>query len=192
MAESRKYISVLNNGQYDLYMKDAEARDALLYPVDISSLTPSSTFRRNALIGINGVLYRSKTATSSFPVTLATVNNQFVTHTIDGRIAYVITDSTLDGNWEIWTDSGVEYSVHELDSRVNALEAAAGSGIEIVPSADWPLPSGVSGKVYRVPGTTTYSDYGWDGTQFVLLATNGISGTSLSIDPTNDPSSLVN
>lgn len=31
--------------------------------------------------------------------------------------------------------------------------------------------SGVANKVYRVPGTNSYTDYGWDGTQFVPLAT---------------------
>ena len=30
--------------------------------------------------------------------------------------------------------------------------------------------SGISGKVYRVPGTTSYSDYMWDGTRFVKMA----------------------
>lgn len=31
--------------------------------------------------------------------------------------------------------------------------------------------SGQKNKIYRVPGTTSYSDYMWDGTQFVLMAT---------------------
>ena len=31
--------------------------------------------------------------------------------------------------------------------------------------------TGVANKVYRVPGTDSYTDYGWDGTQFVPLAT---------------------
>lgn len=31
--------------------------------------------------------------------------------------------------------------------------------------------SGVANTIYRVPSTNSYSDYGWDGTQFVLLAT---------------------
>lgn len=31
--------------------------------------------------------------------------------------------------------------------------------------------SGTNNKIYRVPGTTSYSDYMWDGSQFVLMAT---------------------
>ena len=35
-----------------------------------------------------------------------------------------------------------------------------------------PLPSsGQANTIYRVPGTSSYSDYMWDGTQFVLMAT---------------------
>jgi len=46
--------------------------------------------------------------------------------------------------------------------------------------------SGMANKVYRVPGTNSYTDYGWDGTQFVPLATyaNGIADT-IAIGATN-------
>ena len=41
---------------------------AALYPVDVNTLTPTSTFVANAIIGINGVIYRAKQATSHLPM----------------------------------------------------------------------------------------------------------------------------
>ena len=48
--------------------------------------------------------------------------------------------------------------------------------------------SGVANIIYRVPGTSSYSDYMWDGTQFVLLATydNAIDNV-----PTDNSNNLV-
>lgn len=49
--------------------------------------------------------------------------------------------------------------------------------------------SGNENKIHRVPGTGSYSDYYWNGTSFVLLAT--ISGTPLSIELNTNPASLL-
>jgi len=95
-----------------------EVAEGRLYPVDISTLTPSSTFGINAVIGINGVLYRAKRATSNFPVVLMTQDNAFVTNTVNGKIAFVIADPTLNSDWEIWTDAGIEYWVESINTAI--------------------------------------------------------------------------
>jgi hypothetical protein len=59
------------------------ASDAALYPVDISTVTPQTTFRKNAVIGIGGVLYRAKRATASMPVTMVVSDGRFVTHEVN-------------------------------------------------------------------------------------------------------------
>lgn len=41
-------------------------------------------------------------------------------------------------------------------------------------------PTGNPNTLYRVPGDNSYSDYGWNGTQFVLLATYSGDGTELA------------
>lgn len=54
----------------------------------------------------------------------------------------------------------------------NAIQGLSQSEIVI-----GPLPqTGEAGKIYRVPGTNSYSDYSWNGSQFVLMATynNGV------------------
>ena len=85
----------------------------IIHPVDVSSLTPSSTFVKNAVLGINGVIYRAKRATSQFPVTLLTQNNAFVTHVVDGNIAFAIGDTTLNSDWEVWTDASIPYALSQ-------------------------------------------------------------------------------
>lgn len=93
------------------------------HPVDMDSLTPSSTFGKNSVIGINGVLYRSLRQTSHFPVTLTTQNGAFVVNTVNGRKAFVIADSTLNADWEVWTDAAIEYWIQSLNTRLSTLEA---------------------------------------------------------------------
>ena len=58
-------------------------------PVNINTLTPSSTFLLGDIIGINGILYRANKNTSSLPVTFATEDGDFVTHSVNGYIAFV-------------------------------------------------------------------------------------------------------
>ncbi len=105
----------------DRFRSNFKSND-MLHPVDIDSLTPSSTFVKNALIGINGVLYRAKVATNSFPVTLTMQDNQFVIHTVNGKTAFVIADPTVNSDWEIFTDAGIEYWVETMNARVSQLE----------------------------------------------------------------------
>jgi hypothetical protein len=92
--------------------------DEHLHPVDISSLTPSSTFGKNSVIGINGVLYRATKATSNMPVTLTVLNGAFVYHSVNGKIAFVVSDETLNSDWEIFTDASIEYWVASLNAAL--------------------------------------------------------------------------
>lgn len=85
--------------------------DEHLHPVDISSLTPSSTFTKNSVIGINGVLYRAKKNTSNFPLPMQTQNGAFVTHVVNGNIAFVTTGTTINSDWEVWTDASIPYAL---------------------------------------------------------------------------------
>ena len=98
---------------------EADLAAGTLYPVDMDSITPSSTFRQNAVLGINGVIYRALNATGDLPVTLATDNGAFVYHMIDGHKAYVIDDPDLNSDWEIWTDASMEYWRKSLDNALS-------------------------------------------------------------------------
>lgn len=118
----KKYLSKISKDGDTIYIKDTEAQASLLFPVDISSLTPSSTFTTNSVIGINGVLYRCTADTSDFPVTLQTDGEAFVTHTVNGKTSFVVADETLSSDWEIFTDASVEYWKETLETRVSALE----------------------------------------------------------------------
>lgn len=95
---------------------------AALYPVDVNTLTPTSTFVANAIIGINGVIYRAKQATSNFPVPLVVDNGAFVVQTVNGKIVFTVSSNTIHQDWEQWTDAAIEYWKAQLDARVSALE----------------------------------------------------------------------
>ena len=94
-----------------------------LLPVDISTLTPASTFPKNAVIGIGGVLYRAKRATASMPLTMVVSDGKFVTHEVNGQQAFVVQDMTVNADWEVWMDAGLSYVYSLADQRITALEA---------------------------------------------------------------------
>lgn len=93
-----------------------------LLPVDISTLTPASTFPKNAVIGIGGVLYRAKRATASMPLTMVVSSGKFVTHEVNGQQAFVVQDMTVNADWEVWMDAGMAYAYSLADQRITALE----------------------------------------------------------------------
>ena len=128
MAE-KKYASWVDipNGSPSpqrIHFRDDDAMAGILHPVDISTLTPSSTFVENAVVGINGVIYRAKKATSNFPVSLLASGNEFVVDVVNGKVAYVVVDDTINNDWEQWTDAAIEYWTEQLAARAAALESA--------------------------------------------------------------------
>lgn len=123
MANEKQYVEVMNNGSDDFYVRDQEAQDSILHPIDIRTLTPSSTFVKNAVIGINGVLYRSVRATSNFPVTLTVEGNAFVVNIVNGKIAFVVSDPTINQDWEIFTDASIEYWVEQINTALAGKQA---------------------------------------------------------------------
>lgn len=94
----------------------------VLCPVDISTVTPSTTFPKNAVLGIGGVLYRAKRATASMPLTMVVSGGKFVTHEVNGQQAFVVQDMTVNADWEVWMDAGLSYAYSLADQRITALE----------------------------------------------------------------------
>lgn len=111
-----KILADYVNGQVD---------EAALYPVDISTLTPSSTFRKNAVIGINGILYRATAATSNMPCTMVTneAGTAFVVNIVNGKTAFVVTDPSPNSGWEIWTDASIEYWIAQINESLSGKQA---------------------------------------------------------------------
>ena len=98
--------------------------DSKLNPVNINTLTPSSTFHKNDIIGINGVIYRAKKDTANFPVVLVVEQGAFVVHTVNGKIAFVVSNPTINQDWEIFTDAAIEYWVESLNAALAAKQNA--------------------------------------------------------------------
>ena len=110
-----KYVTVRRLNRFRQKFSDEES----LHPVNVNTLTPSSTFVKNAIIGINGVLYRSLRATSHFPVVLTVQDGAFVVETVNGKNAFVVSDPTVHQDWEVWTDAAVEYWVESMNSALS-------------------------------------------------------------------------
>lgn len=98
--------------------------EGTLYPVDISTVTPQTTFRKNAVIGIGGVIYRAKRATANMPLTMVVSDGKFVTHEVNGQQAFVVQDMTVNADWEVWMDAGLSYAYSLADQRITNLEQA--------------------------------------------------------------------
>lgn len=149
MADNNKqYFSVFSDGTNDLYVKDAEAQAAIaeinasvpqtyatktevinatIIPVDLDSMTPSTTFVKNNILFINGVGYRATKNTTHFPVVLLVEDGHFVVDYEDGAPAYVVSDYTLDSDWEIWGDASLIRTLKamrdELDETIAQMES---------------------------------------------------------------------
>jgi len=93
-----------------------------LLPVDISTLTPASTFPKNAVVGINGVLYRATGATQNLPCTLTVQDGQFVVNIVNGKMSFTVTDPAPNEGWEVFTDASIEFWISQLNARITALE----------------------------------------------------------------------
>ena len=107
-----------------LEFKESLLSDEMLHPVNINSLTPSSTFVKNAVVGINGVLYRSTKATSNLPCTMGIESGAFVYHTVNGKIAFVVSNGAANTDWEIFTDASIEYWVNSINTTLAAKQDA--------------------------------------------------------------------
>ena len=115
-----KYVTTRRLGRFRTKL----LTDDMLHPVAVSSMTPSSTFVKNAVVGINGVLYRSTKATSNLPCTMVTQGGAFVVHTVNGKIAFVVSDATPNTDWEIFTDASIKYWVESINTALAAKQDA--------------------------------------------------------------------
>lgn len=137
-----KYVSVQRLGRFEeklgqkyatsaavasSYATKQEMTQAAIIPVNLDEMTPTSTFIRNSILFINGVGYRAKQNTTHFPVVLLTDGGQFVVNIVNGAPAYVVSDYTLDEDWEIWGDAGIPQTLanmqQDLDDALEQMEA---------------------------------------------------------------------
>lgn len=103
--------------------KEAQLQGQIIRPVNMDTLTPSSTFTANQCVAINGVFYRAIRNTASFPVTLVVdgTTGKFVyNESASGHKAYVIGNPTLNEDWEVWSDSSIDFWREYFDDRLDA------------------------------------------------------------------------
>ena len=94
----------------------------VLYPVEESTLSPSSTFKKNAIICIDGVIYRAVRDTANLPLKFVVESSKFVVQTIYGRTAFVRAANTVNSDWAVWVDASNDIRFRQLEDRVARLE----------------------------------------------------------------------
>ena len=132
MPEAKKYLSKINKGGYTLHLKDLEARESLagipstyatktevtnatIIPIDIENMTPTMTFEKNSILGINGIMFRAVVDTDEFPVVLLVQDGHIVyDEDENGNKAFVVSDWTQSEDWEIWTDASIPRTLQQM------------------------------------------------------------------------------
>ena len=122
-----KYVSVRRldrfKRQLDSILDDKATRqeltEATIIPVDLESMTTSSTFVKNNILFINGVGYRATKDTAHLPVVLQVQDGHFVVDYEDGAPAFVVSDYTLDEDWEVWGDASVKRTLGQMQESLD-------------------------------------------------------------------------
>lgn len=107
--------------------KVAEEGGYALIPVKESTLSPSSTFVKNAIICIDGVIYRAKSETNTLPFNFMADDGKFVVQTILGHTCFVKVTNTLNSDWEVWIDASCDLRFKQLEERIARLETIINS-----------------------------------------------------------------
>ena len=94
----------------------------VLYPINVSDITTSSTFNKNAMICIDGVVYRATQTVSNLPLTFVVEDGKFLTQNIYGKTAFVRAGDTINSGWEVWIDASNDIRFLQLEERVARLE----------------------------------------------------------------------
>ena len=128
----------------------ATKSEAGLHPVDISTLTPNSTFQEYSVVGINGVLYRATRATSNLPCSMVIENGAFVTHTVNGKIAFVVSNPSPNTDWEVISDASIEYWVESINASTADLSTIRSKANAAVKPTDTVTVNGVDYTVSQL------------------------------------------
>lgn len=101
----------------------AQQQGYVLYPIEEGSITPTSMFRKNSIISINGVIYRAKQDTYNLPLTFVIEGERFVIQTLYGRTAFVAASNTVSNDWTVWADASNDIRFRQLEDRIAKLES---------------------------------------------------------------------
>lgn len=82
----------------------------------------------------------------------------------------------------------VNGNTEDIEQLKDLYQAFVGSGVTIVESSDWPISNPQEKVIYRVTGESSYSDYMWNGTHFIEMATYD---NAIDDEPTAGSNNLV-
>lgn len=82
----------------------------------------------------------------------------------------------------------IETNAVDIEGLKEIYRGLTQSDIVVVEAADWPVADPAEDTIYRVQGVSNYSDYVWNGSQFILMATYN---NSIDLIPTAGSANLV-
>lgn len=181
------FVSTQNNEDYDLVLKaDGKTQFITLYEEAISGGGGGGAAGNFAAFDDSGNLTDSGVSPSDYYTKAASAE---AIESVQAGIS--ASTPTETQQVMLFSSAGVPVNKVALSPFVTSVVQtyAAGDKVKVVESLPLSPAAGESSMVHRVPGTGSYSDYQWDGTSFVLLAT--YAGSYLSYDSASDPSSLL-
>lgn len=96
-------------------------------PVDLDTLTASTTFEKNSIICIDGIVYIANKDTENLPFKVVTQDGKLVTQTMYGETCIIVDDKTLNSDWRVWIDASNSLRLHRIEERVTQLESIISS-----------------------------------------------------------------
>lgn len=165
----KKHVTIFTDGNGESPIMDDIPTQGSDNPVKSSGIKSALDTKQDTL-----TFDSAPTASSTNPVTSDGVKTAL--------------DAKADNSALATTNTNVAANATAITNLQAAYAALTQSDIVVVESADWPVSSASQNIIYRVTGTTSYSDYMWDGSQFVEMATynNAIDAT-----PTANSGNLV-
>lgn len=152
-----------------------------LIPVDVNSLTTSSTFVKDNIVAVNGIIYHAKQDTSNFPVKLIVdANGKFCIDQINGVTYFAVANDTVNSDWEVWMDIRDRYYTElvrkDCKKYTDQLRADINAGYGLV-YVTCTTAGGTAAKTVALSGFTLIKNR-----PVSILFTNGFTTTSPTLN----------
>ena len=93
-----------------------------IIPVDESTIGPSATYQKNAVLCLDGVIYKANKQTQKLPFPMVVEDGRILTVTLYGRTVLVRASNTKSADWDVWIDASNDIRFKTLEERVARLE----------------------------------------------------------------------
>lgn len=94
-----------------------------IIPVNESTIGPSTTYNKNAVLCLDGVIYKANKNTQNLPFPMVVEDGKILTVTLYGKTVLVRASNTKSADWDVWIDASNDIRFRQLEERVARLES---------------------------------------------------------------------